>query len=48
MNEELREKGLDETLAGIFMSDPPSTIPDPIQASGGVVAWGDCGCLAAR
>jgi hypothetical protein len=22
------------------MSDPPSTIPDPIQASGGVVAWG--------
>jgi hypothetical protein len=34
MNEkELREKGLDETLAESFpSSDPPSTIPDPISA----------------
>ena len=34
MNEkELREKGIDETLADSFpSSDPPSTIPDPISA----------------
>ena len=34
MNEkELREKGMDETLADSFpSSDPPSTIPDPISA----------------